>query len=234
MNTLEPSPGAPTPDPDQDWYYARDGQVRGPLGRAELRTLLIGGGLPPETLVWAPGMDDWVPATRVVDMAPRLGAQAWRRFWARQLDYILWSTCVGGFLGLGAPDLLERINTLLLGFLTLLAWIPVEAGWLFLFGTTPAKALLGIRVQTRAGANPPFGDGLQRGALLFFYGLGMALPLVQFVALVLAYRRLLQRGETRWDAEMGTLVAFGPLSPLRVGLYVVIILFFLVLAVLGA
>ncbi|HUT56096.1 MAG TPA: RDD family protein [bacterium] len=42
-----------------DWYYARDKEPVGPLGELEFQSLVSGGTVNFETLVWRPGMKQW-------------------------------------------------------------------------------------------------------------------------------------------------------------------------------
>jgi len=63
--------GAPPPLPAQlaaaepTWYYEMQGASRGPVAHEELAEKFAVGALPPTTLVWREGMDDWQPANRV-------------------------------------------------------------------------------------------------------------------------------------------------------------------------
>jgi uncharacterized membrane protein len=48
-----------------DWYYAVDNEQKGPINEAELKEHLAGNKVPPDTLVWKDGMDNWTPANQV-------------------------------------------------------------------------------------------------------------------------------------------------------------------------
>ena len=52
-----------------DWHYAKDGEQHGPVSLDELRSLLAGGELPADSLVWRSGLSDWLRA----DQVPELG-----------------------------------------------------------------------------------------------------------------------------------------------------------------
>lgn len=43
------------------WYYALNGVRKGPVSEPDFEELVLTGTLPPETLVWRPGMPDWIP-----------------------------------------------------------------------------------------------------------------------------------------------------------------------------
>lgn len=48
-----------------DWYYAANNEQKGPINESELKAHLAGNQLPPDTLVWKEGMDNWTPANQV-------------------------------------------------------------------------------------------------------------------------------------------------------------------------
>lgn len=52
------------------WYFAREGQQKGPVATEELRRLLESEELPAETLVWQEGMDEWQPASETLEWTP--------------------------------------------------------------------------------------------------------------------------------------------------------------------
>ena len=56
-----------------DWYYAHDGQQKGPVPTSELQRLAANGGFDAEKdLVWKEGMDDWKPASSVPELVAAL------------------------------------------------------------------------------------------------------------------------------------------------------------------
>ena len=46
------------------WYYAQNGQSKGPVSEEQLRQLVVSGQIKPTDLVWKQGMADWAPASR--------------------------------------------------------------------------------------------------------------------------------------------------------------------------
>ena len=48
-----------------DWYYAVNNEQKGPVSESEIKAQLATGKLPPDSLVWKDGMDNWTPATQV-------------------------------------------------------------------------------------------------------------------------------------------------------------------------
>jgi uncharacterized RDD family membrane protein YckC/DNA-directed RNA polymerase subunit RPC12/RpoP len=56
-----------------EWFYAYQGQQRGPIDEAELLDLALKGIITPDTLIWRQGMANW---TRYAEAAPRAAAPA--------------------------------------------------------------------------------------------------------------------------------------------------------------
>ncbi|MBV8816714.1 MAG: RDD family protein [Acidobacteriaceae bacterium] len=48
-----------------DWYYADSGRQIGPLDETAIRQLAAQGGIRPDTLVWHPGLPNWLPYRNV-------------------------------------------------------------------------------------------------------------------------------------------------------------------------
>ena len=113
----------------------------------------------------------------------------WRRFWARTLDLILCS-----FLYFSALALLGRISMLnrtggyeildQLGALALL--LLLEPLCLHLWGATPGKFLLGLRLTRSDGSCLSYWEGLRRTALVLVGIGGNLIPLVSS-ALMIVY-----------------------------------------------
>lgn len=138
-----------------------------------------------------------------------------RRFFARVLDYslgILFALLVGValcFLGiaLGVGDAtLQFITNPIVDFIftTLLAHffdvIPYSV-----FGNTPGKKLLGLRVCDSRGRKMLIFDYIKRDARVLFYGLGMCLPIVTIITLLNQRASIVSTGvasyDTQWSKE---------------------------------
>ncbi|MEN9797717.1 MAG: Adventurous gliding motility protein AgmX [Pseudomonadota bacterium] len=63
---------APVPAPAVDWYVGVDDQQVGPLRQEQLLERWNAGSIGPDTLCWRAGMDDWLPLSRVAELAPVL------------------------------------------------------------------------------------------------------------------------------------------------------------------
>jgi membrane protease subunit (stomatin/prohibitin family) len=70
-----PAPAGPPPLPTQAvWYLGTGGQQQGPYEPAALAAQVGGGALTRATLVWRAGMDTWLPAGQVPELAQLLAA----------------------------------------------------------------------------------------------------------------------------------------------------------------
>jgi uncharacterized protein DUF4339 len=55
---------------ERSWFFASDGQQRGPVPEAQLRELIAGGTIAADVLVWSQGMADWQRAADVPGLVP--------------------------------------------------------------------------------------------------------------------------------------------------------------------
>ncbi|UAB82001.1 SPFH domain-containing protein [Marixanthomonas sp. SCSIO 43207] len=62
----------PMPQPVQ-YYYAVDGQQRGPVGFEQLRTLFAGRTVNKDSLIWKQGMQNWTPLQEIEELKVFLG-----------------------------------------------------------------------------------------------------------------------------------------------------------------
>jgi len=94
------------------------------------------------------------------------------------------------------------------GILLYLLWIPTEAFFLYIMGTTPAKWLFGIYVKNKSIANLPFDKALTRAFQVFVYGEGFAIPIITIFTRFAAYRKLINTRTTSWDDYNGSIVIY--------------------------
>lgn len=145
----------------------------------------------------------------------RLG-EVLRRFCARLVDTLtlgmLAATVLLAALAVDAPDLLAAFA---LPFLALWLMIPVEAVLLAAAGTTPGKALFGLRVTDAGGRPPGFGKAAWRSFQVLMNGLAFGIPMLNVVVAALAAGTVLKSGRTVWDRRLDLRVETRPLSALQ-------------------
>lgn len=238
-----------------EWYYALNGERVGPRSLDEVRSLVAGGVLDADSLVWTAGMREWarvgdmpivsptwvppyepartpdVPVQR--DDAVRDEPRPLRRVGARLVDVIVYAVLGGLVVGLLAPDLMasapadpREINPLWnLAFFPAIALI--EGVVLHFFGNTPGKALFSMRVTTADGGRLSLFQSLSRAVRVWIVGLGAGLPILSLLAPIFSYFRLNARGRTWWDETLDLRVENGPISPLSAMAIAGVLLLFL-------
>ena len=97
------------------------------------------------------------------------------------------------------------------GFLAVSFFLVVllEAVSIALWGTTPGKALLRVRLRRRDGGRLTFRGSVERAFRVFVVGEGMLLPVVVVVCMAFSFQRLMSRGLTWWDEAGGVRVEHG-------------------------
>lgn len=147
-----------------------------------------------------------------------VAAGPWSRYFARQIDFLLfgfltWSVFFGLFRGDGpAPFIGDRaVDAFLMVPLALFIEVPVYAA----FGWTPGKWIFGITVRRADGGRLDFGEILRRNMLLWPFGFGLGLPLVNLYFLVRNFYVVHNGKRCRWDEEGRYEVRQKPGSPAR-------------------
>jgi hypothetical protein len=97
----------------------------------------------------------------------------------------------------------DTVFNILISFIA----IPIEAAFFSIFGTTPFKALLNIRVRNKDGSKLDFKLALIRSFNVWLRGNGVGIPLASIIANIIAYRNLAQNHITTWDAQLGLVVS---------------------------
>ncbi len=157
------------------------------------------------------------------------------RFWARYFDYSLVAVIVILFSDITIPrvepgislsefyrsygELYATEEMLQLGrrlFYALIGWHLLEGVLLALFGTTPGKALFGMRVTAEDGSAVAPVVGIARGFLVFLLGVGMTISWIMILAMGISLFRLMSRGQTVWDQMLRLRPHHTPLSLTRI------------------
>ena len=230
---------------------APDGYQRnGPISEFEVIEHLRNGLIPSDTLVWHEGMADWAPASDVPELGittqpPPLPAgtgeipegmpdvydpgvpqaRPWVRYWARMMDFFVFSILVGAVIGFIYPAAME-INDTIFGMILLAVYVFVEPLMLASWGTTPGKALLRVRLRRSDGKKLSYNDGLVRSLKVWIKGYGLGIPVVSLITLITAYHKLTENGITSWDSEGDFIVRHKRIGVLRGTVAVLIFVFF--------
>lgn len=223
------------------WYYRLGKKQAGPVSFETLAELTRAGTIRPDTMLWHSGIPDWLKASEVADLSEPLSEGAavpeekerdptlagpWSRFWARIIDIYVFSYGLGLALGyvaaLYAPALYLRmtaLNASVFGFLLMPFVFVIFAVMMSLTGTTPGKAIIGIKIENVSGRKPLVFHFL-RELKVWSLGFGFGIPLLSFVVAAFRGRQIAKSGSTGYDR--GFSVVRRKSSNLRYGLGVVI------------
>lgn len=138
-------------------------------------------------------------------------AKAWPRFWARLVDISILALPVGMLLGLLFPSLMVldldgRAADLVFGIIALPIILVIDALLIALLGTTPGKAIVGLKVADIRMGRLSTETALRRNVLLYFRGLFAGIPLLNLLGYVNGYNKIQEQGFTSWDEATGSRV----------------------------
>jgi hypothetical protein len=139
----------------------------------------------------------------------------WIRFLARFFDYslfflLLWAirTFLPGHYPLGKFEHLIPFE--------FFVWIPIEALLLSTWGTTPGKFFLRTALKQGRKGRLDYLTALKRSFNVWFRGLGMGIPVINFLCLLVAFHRLRVFRQTSWDREENIVVLHRPIGRWRI------------------
>jgi uncharacterized RDD family membrane protein YckC len=147
-----------------------------------------------------------------------------RRFLARWFDLNLVNLVWWGGLALAGQDLTKvYLNTWLL-LVPLLPWLLIESLLMRRLGTTPGKALLGLRVTNLDGSNLSMHQALLRTMRVLSLGVGLTVPLIMWVCQALNAWLTWRMGAALWDFAPGHRLDGRPVRAWQVILFGVVFL----------
>jgi uncharacterized RDD family membrane protein YckC len=133
----------------------------------------------------------------------------WRRYFARGLDIsiyeVLWSAFIALVLHM---NLTERgaLGNILDAFVTTAMMLALEPLWLRLFGTTPGKAVFGLKIEAPGGGRLSYGEGLVRTWGVIGAGMGYNIPIYNIIRLWKSYKLCSGREEQPWDESVSYVI----------------------------
>ena len=147
-------------------------------------------------------------------------AQMLRRFWARWFDLHLYGLVWLGSMRLAGHNMTELVTDMWMLIWQMLPWFGIEAVMIHLWGTTPGKALLGIRVRQANGRPPAVGASVWRSLRVWVLGLGLGMPLLVIFCQGVSFWVTRRVGRPLWDAAGDHRVSVAQLLPARVAAFV--------------
>lgn len=156
---------------------------------------------------------EWSPAEPAAPAPADDAPRPLRRFGARMTDFVVYAMVLGSGLKAAAPDIFARLEASpmesdlqanLIAILGLgICTVIVESLLLHFAGTTPGKALFGVRVVNPDGTRLSLGQAFSRTLRVWVLGMGAGFMLFSIIAGIAAHIRLSGRGITAWDEQMG-------------------------------
>jgi uncharacterized RDD family membrane protein YckC len=131
-------------------------------------------------------------------------AKAWPRFWARLVDISILAYPVGMLLGLLFPSLMAlelntRAGEIVIGIMALPVIMVIDALLISLLGTSPGKAIVGLKVVDMQMRKLSTETALRRNLLVYFKGLFGGIPVLNLVGYVMGHNDVRDHGFTSWD-----------------------------------
>lgn len=126
----------------------------------------------------------------------------WRRFLARFFDITMYNVFWSAFLAFTFHiNILARSNggNLFDSFITIIMMLFIEPIWLRLLGTTPGKAIFGLRIELPDGRRLSYSEGLERTWGVIGNGLGFNIPIYNLVRLWKSYKLCSENEPQPWD-----------------------------------
>jgi hypothetical protein len=143
------------------------------------------------------------------------------------LDLSLGFYAVGFVAGVVFPSLTKmalsagRGGEVLLALVSMPFVMILDASVLALFGNTLGRLIVGIRVETIEHAKPPLTACLQRNGLIYVFGLGLGIPVVNLFTLIGSFTEVNEGRLARWDAKLGARV-YDRGGAITAGLYIAV------------
>lgn len=125
----------------------------------------------------------------------------WRRYLARMLDFVLYQyvwVLFAAYVLRVHPLAQSGVLRTLFGMLLMLV---IEPLLLLLFHTTAGKAIFGLRLTSASGGRLSYWSGLTRTMLLFLSGMGLCIPIYEWVRLWKSYRACKDGEWLPWESD---------------------------------
>ncbi len=146
-----------------------------------------------------------------------LPVQAWIRFWARNLDFSYFVSLVALVAVVTGQMQTEKELQPTLAYMLILwvAWVFFETVLLSVFGNTPGRAFLGVKVTRSDGSGLSTAVALKRSLMVWSRGMGFGFIYFSIITMSVSFLELTRVGTTWWDNAADTKVTHGRLTLTR-------------------
>jgi len=129
----------------------------------------------------------------------------WRRYFARMFDIFMYNILWSAFLAFAFQVSLavrSNLENFFDSFVAIAIMLVLEPLWLHLFGTTPGKAIFGLRIENSDGKFLSYGEGLNRTWGIIGIGMGYNIPIYSLVRLWKSYVLCNENEVQPWDESI--------------------------------
>jgi tetratricopeptide (TPR) repeat protein len=150
----------------------------------------------------------------------------WVRFWAKNFDLCILGIPINFLLlllfkGFGKPITNFGDYYILALLVTFPFTFLLEACLLSVFGNTPAKSFLRIKVTNAEGCKLSFKDALKRCFYVYFAGYALCIPVIPMITFLYQYDKLKNQGKTSWDRRFSFKVSHSHIGSSKIACFVV-------------
>ena len=138
------------------------------------------------------------------------------RFIARMFDLSLFTLIFITFVSIFSPELILHTSKIILFVINLLLWVLIEPMILSIFGNTVGKALMNTKIKSQNGDSIHFHTAFKRSFLVILAGMGLGVPLINFICNLFSLFDLRKNGMSTWDRKSGTIVLYGKVNMPRI------------------
>lgn len=141
----------------------------------------------------------------------------WSRFLARMMDMMIWFVLCLAFVRITGNSLVGFVTDPVQMLVAHVLMVVPEALCLSIFGTTPGKALLGLRVEKSGSGGPPERSvAWQRALVVLGFGNGFYLSYLAVAAWIYHYVGLMRSNSTWWDRKLGLRLRGSQIHPIQI------------------
>lgn len=124
-----------------------------------------------------------------------------KRFLARMLDGLIYNVVIQFIVIVILRIRPYNFFDFLMTYGSQFIRVPINAALLHMFGTTPGKWIMGIRVENADGGHLTFHNAIYREWAVLRYGLGWGIPFWEIYRLYKSYQYYRDIGEPEWDED---------------------------------
>jgi curved DNA-binding protein CbpA len=154
----------------------------------------------------------------------------WVRYFARFIDVYFGGMIVGTTWVIFSPTTYNKVfginsNEYVTGAILYIIWLFFESMMLATLGTTLGKWVFNSKVVSIDGGKLKFSTALLRSFSMWFNGLGLMIPIVNFFTLSNSFIQLKDvnyGGFTKWDIQTKSAVITTKLKPIKIALFIIV------------